>query len=137
MDTVVRYSSITATVNDEPTIDVSQDIFDTSVSHQGGVTTMTFSRTRGSSDPDDISLTECRFILAAWGGNVTYGNTNAISQPAQEDFAITDQKICFPANCNTGAYYIIYHFKAVYMLCVVYSNICTAISFSTTNYAES
>ena len=117
MDTVVRYSSITATVNDEPTIDVSQDIFDTSASHQAGVTTVKFSRTRGSSDPDDISLTECRFVLAAWGGNVTYGNPNTISQPAQEDFAITDQKICFPANCNTGAYYIIPFQGSIYALC--------------------
>ena len=103
IDIVVRYLSPTTTVNDEPTVDVSQDIFDTSVSHQGGITTMVFSRTRSSSDPDDISLTECRFIIAARGGTVTYGNPNAIS--ALEELAVTNQEICFPSNCNTGAYY--------------------------------
>ena len=63
---------------DLPAIDVSQDIFDISATHQGGVTTMVFSRTCSSADPNDVSLTECHSVFSGWGGNVTYENPNVL-----------------------------------------------------------
>ena len=63
---------------------------------------MIFSRTRSSSDPDDISLTVCRFLIGAWGGSVTYGNPNTIGQNPPQNFGMTASEVCFPDNCNTG-----------------------------------
>ena len=62
-----------------PPLDDSQDISDAVATLSDGATVITFTRPRNSGDSRDISLDGGRFLLFAWGGTVTFGETNSFT----------------------------------------------------------
>ena len=79
-----------------PPLDDSQDITDAVAMLSDGVTVITFTRPRNSGDSRDISLDECRFLLFAWGGSVTYGTPNLFSYHTGGRTS-TPETVCFPS----------------------------------------
>ena len=98
-----------AFVQAEPPIDPSQDIESASAEHVDGVTTITFNRSRNSSDSNDISLDECRFFLFAYGGQVNVFATPPVALyhgfgPTRR--AASLERICIPTftECSAGEF---------------------------------
>ena len=86
-----------ASSQSQPSIDASQDITDASVVHQSGVTTVTFTRQRVTSDTNDVDLDQCVYFLFAWGGSVTYGNPHSIAYHGTNRGALSPM-ICLPSS---------------------------------------
>ena len=84
-----------ATAYFQPPVDPSQDITDTVASFQNGFTTINFTRPRNSSDMNDISLDQCRFLLYAYGSSVTVA-TRMITYH-QNNRGILTQMFCLPS----------------------------------------
>ena len=93
----------------EPPIDDSQDIYNASAERVDGVTTITFNRPRNSSDINDTSLDECRFLLFAYGGRVILFATPPVViyhgfGPTRR--AASLERICIPTftECSAGEF---------------------------------
>ena len=85
-------------IQEEPSIDASPDMFDTSVTVSDGITTLVFTRAIDTGDSsDDFTLDQPRYILWAYGGSVTYGNPNVIGQHAMANRGIFDTQLDFSA----------------------------------------
>jgi len=60
----------------QPPVDSSQDIMNAVATLENGFTTVTFTRPRSSSDPNDIPLDQCRYLLYAYGSTVNVATRN-------------------------------------------------------------
>ena len=78
-----------------PPLAGSQDISDAVAMLSDGVTVIMFTRPCNSGDSRDVSLDECRFLLFAWGGSVTFGETNSFTYHTG-GWLSTTERICFP-----------------------------------------
>ena len=92
----------------EPGIDAVQNINDFSIEHVNGVTTMRFWRPRTATDIRNIndedlsSVTDCHYIIMAWGGTVTYANPNVIGYHGFSNREVSAVEYCFPDDCSPG-----------------------------------
>lgn len=90
-----------ATVRAQPPVDPSQDISTALVTQENGVTTMNFTRPCSSSDSNDISLSQCHFLLYAYGVSVNVA-TQTISYHGANRGILSD-RVCFPCgNCQVA-----------------------------------
>jgi len=81
----------------EPPRDSVQNVDNTFASFVNGITTVQFSRNKITGDVDgDLSLSVCRFLLFAWGGDANI-NTGVIQYHGIQNQASTDTLICFPS----------------------------------------
>ena len=86
-----------ATIRAEPAIDASQNISDVTATHDNGITTITFTRPRVSTDNRDLSLDQCVYFLYAWGGSIDYSTCRAGQHTNREP---SDFQFCIPDNCG-------------------------------------
>ena len=86
-----------AAVLGEPVIDASQDISDVTATHDNGITTITFTRPRVSTDNRDLSLDQCVYFLYAWGGPIDYSTCRGGQHTNREP---SDFQFCIPDNCS-------------------------------------
>ncbi len=85
----------------------------------GGTTTIRFTRSRGSTDTNDISLDECRYFLWAWGGVGDYSDPATVMYHGSNrgNFA---NRICIPGTCvNGGKYFRLYTHMLLYHVLVI------------------
>ena len=74
-----------------------QNVNNTFASLVDGVTTVRFSRDKVTGDSeDDLSLSVCRYLLYAWGGNANI-LTEVIQIHDSQNTAVSDTLLCFPA----------------------------------------
>ena len=79
----------------QPPIDASQDITNAMATHENGITTVTFTRPLISNDPDDLSLTECRFFFYGWGGSAD--TTSRTIGRHESTPIISSDMVCLPS----------------------------------------
>jgi len=90
------------TVRAQPPVDPSQDISTALVTQENGVTTMNFTRPCSSSDSNDISLSQCRFLLYAYGVLVNVAS-QTISYHGTNRGILSPDRVCFPCgNCQVA-----------------------------------
>ena len=74
-----------------------QNFDNPSASFVDGVTAVQFSRDKVTGDSeDDLSLSVCRYLLYAWGGNVNIV-TGVIQFHGSQNQAVSETLLCFPA----------------------------------------
>jgi len=76
-------------------VDPSQDITDTVASFQNGFTTINFTRPRNSSDANDISLDQCRFLLYAYGSPAIIATSTIVYH--LNNRGILTESFCIPS----------------------------------------
>ena len=79
----------------QPPIDASQDIINAMATHENGITTVTFTRPLTSNDPDDLSLTNCRFFFYGWGGSAD--TTSRTIGRHESTPIISSDMVCLPS----------------------------------------
>ena len=75
-----------------PPLDESNDLMAFSATNENSYTTIRFTRLVDTGDRDDIDLTECRYILWAFGGNFT---ASGPTSPHSDRGVFADQ-LCLP-----------------------------------------
>lgn len=87
-----------AVVRATPPSDASQDVTDLVATASNGMTTMQFTRLRDSGDSSDISLSNCRYLLFAWGGSVVLDSQfSAFGYHGINNRYISPERVCFPS----------------------------------------
>lgn len=78
--------------------DSEQNVANTSVSFNNGITTVSFSRLKNTGDENDFSLDVCRYFFFAWG-DVNDIKTGEINSPGMVHY-ILDNPICLPTSTS-------------------------------------
>ncbi len=80
-----------------PAMDTFSSIMSTSVSRDNGFTNISFIRLLDTLDSDDLSLTQDRFFIYAWGGPFDY-QTGNVGQHVQTP-TVSPSRIVIPNLC--------------------------------------
>ncbi len=88
-----------------PAMDTFSSIMSTSVSRDNGFTNMSFIRLLDTLDTEDISLTQDRFFIFAWGGPFDYQTGNVgkhVQTPMVSPSRIVIPNLCIGKLINYG-----------------------------------